>query len=227
MRSVNPAHTRVVASAVVSIAYNLIRDGNRSGQPAGPVVILRFTNSTSSSSFEKISLNALNNNPLQKTDRPRLSQNCKAYPCFCTSIRYLSGRHRCPNPNSNARFWRKRIKEHTANRTRERLTFLPAIVQFSQVCCFLLFFLLATLASEIRPPQRPSQCLFSTGMSTHLVHSGEWQCKMVLVSRCLVFALCRGRLLAYMLTPLKVNPERSKRRDTNLTKIRPTITKRF
>ena len=39
---------------------------------------------------------------------------------FCTSISYLPGWHHCPNPNSNARFWRKRIKELSENRTQAR-----------------------------------------------------------------------------------------------------------
>ena len=32
---------------------------------------------------------------------------------FHTLIYYLSSSHRCPNPNSNARFLRKRIKERS------------------------------------------------------------------------------------------------------------------
>ena len=36
----------------------------------------------------------------------------------CTSIGYFSGWHCCPNPNSHEKFWRKRLKEWSANRTR-------------------------------------------------------------------------------------------------------------
>ena len=52
----------------------------------------------------------------------RLKFYYEVYFFFCTSICYLSGWHRCPKLNSNARFWRKRNKRTQRMRTPTRDT---------------------------------------------------------------------------------------------------------
>ena len=49
------------------------------------------------------------------------SHKYEVYQFFVLRFAILSGWHHCPNPNANSMFWRRRIKERSATRTRARV----------------------------------------------------------------------------------------------------------